>query len=152
MRRVLFIALLVMLFIPAFAQDEGDAIVGIWMNGEGTARIQIYKTKDGKYYNGRIVWLKEPNDPETGQPKLDKKNPNEAMRNKPIKGLVNLINLQYLGNKKWGGDEARIYDPKTGNTYTCDVAMVNENTLNLKGSIPGTGIGRTDTWTRQVKK
>lgn len=151
MKKVSLLAVLAFLAINVFAQADGDAIVGIWMNDEGSARIQIYKTKDGKY-NGRIVWLKEPNDPETGEPRLDKKNPNEAMRSKPVKGLVNLINLEYKGSKKWGGDEARIYDPKSGNTYTCDVTMADENTINLKGKIPGTGIGRTATWTRQVKK
>lgn len=129
-----------------FAQDE---IVGVWMNDEGTARIQVYKTSDGKY-NGRIVWLKEPNDPDTGQPKLDKKNPNEAMRSKPVKGLVNLVGLVHKGDKKWS--DGTIYDPKNGNTYTCTAELKDANTLNLKGTIPGTGIGRTAVWSRQAKK
>lgn len=129
-----------------FAQDE---IVGIWMNDEGTARVQVYKTSDGKY-NGRIVWLKEPNDPDTGQPKVDKKNPNASLQGKPVKGLVNLVGLVAKGNKKWG--DGTIYDPKNGNTYNCNVELKDANTLNLKGTIPGTGIGRTAVWSRQTKK
>jgi uncharacterized protein (DUF2147 family) len=129
-----------------FAQDE---IVGIWMNDEGTARIQIYKTSEGKY-NGRIVWLKEPNDPDTGQPKVDKKNPNPNLKGTPLKGLVNVVGLTSKGDKKWG--DGTIYDPQTGNTYNCNVELKDANTLYLKGVIPGTGIGRTAIWSRQVSK
>ncbi|HBB58478.1 MAG TPA: DUF2147 domain-containing protein, partial [Chitinophagaceae bacterium] len=41
-----------------------DAIVGVWKTGEGNAMVRIYK--NGEKYQGKIVWLKEPNDPETG--------------------------------------------------------------------------------------
>ncbi|GAB4125377.1 MAG: DUF2147 domain-containing protein [Raineya sp.] len=148
MKKISLLLSLAFIFISSslFAQDE---IVGIWMNDEGTARVQIYKTSEGKY-NGRIVWLKEPNDPDTGKPKLDKKNPNENMRNKPVRGLVNLVGLVHKGNKKWG--DGTIYDPKNGNTYTCNAELKGDNTLNLKGVIPGTGIGRTAVWSRQTKK
>lgn len=142
---LLFVFAFFFLSSSLFAQDE---IVGIWMNDEGTARIQIYKTSDGKY-NGRIVWLKEPNDPDTGQPKVDKKNPNPALQGKPLKGLVNLVGLVSKGDKKWG--DGTIYDPKNGNTYNCNVELKDANTLNLKGVIPGTGIGRTAVWSRQTK-
>ena len=56
-------------------QTNADAILGSWKNGEGTGIIQIYKNADK--YQGKITWLKEPNDPETGIPKLDKNHPDE---------------------------------------------------------------------------
>jgi len=54
-------------------QENPDAIMGVWKTGEGNAMVRIYK--NGEKYQGKIVWLKEPNDPETGKPKIDKNHP-----------------------------------------------------------------------------
>jgi hypothetical protein len=45
-----------------------------------------------------------------------------------------------------------IYDPKNGNTYSCTIKMLNPNTLEVRGYIGVSLIGRTDTWTKQVAK
>jgi uncharacterized protein (DUF2147 family) len=145
---ILFTLLCLFVSVNLFAQD-GDKIAGIWMNGEGTAKIQIYKTSAGKY-NGRIVWLKEPKDPDTGNPKVDTKNPDASKRSKAILGIVNMVGFDYKGGNKW--ENGTIYDPKNGNTYNCSIEMKDDNTLNVRGSIPVVNIGRTDKWTRQVKK
>lgn len=128
--------------------DNPDAIVGVWKTGEGNAMVRIYK--NGDKYQGKIVWLKEPNDPETGKPKVDKNHPEEAVRNRPILGLVNVWGFTYKGKNVW--DEGSIYDPKNGNTYSCTIKMPNPNTLEVRGYIGVSLIGRTDTWTRQVAK
>jgi len=146
---VLFTLLCLFVSLNLFAQTDGDKISGIWMNGEGTAKVQIYKTSAGKY-NGRIVWLKEPKDADTGNPKVDKNNPDANKKVKPILGLVNMVGFDYKGNKKW--ENGTIYDPKNGNTYNCSITMKDDNTLDVRGSIPVVNIGRTDKWTRQIKK
>ncbi|KOY87571.1 hypothetical protein AD998_16800 [bacterium 336/3] len=147
---ILFTLLCLFVSVNLFAQDaDADKVLGIWMNGEGTARIQIYKTASGKY-NGRIVWLKEPKNPDTGADKLDTKNPDASKRSQKVYGLVNLVGFEYKGNKKWEG--GTIYDPKNGNTYNSSMELKDNNTLNVRGSIPVVNIGRTDKWTRQVKK
>lgn len=69
-------------------QENPDAIVGVWRTGEGNAMVRIYK--NGEKYQGKIVWLKEPNDPETGKPKVDKNHPEEVSRTRSILGLVNV--------------------------------------------------------------
>jgi uncharacterized protein (DUF2147 family) len=125
-----------------------DAIVGVWKTGEGTAMVKIYKS--GENYQGRVVWLKEPNDPETGKPKLDKNHPDAANHNRPILGLVNIWGFKYTEDKTW--DNGNIYDPKNGNTYSCTIKMINANTIEVRGYIGVSLIGRTDTWTRQVAK
>ncbi len=86
------------------AQDAANAIIGVWKNGEGTGHIEIYKTTSG-HYAGKIVWLKEPIDEETGKPKLDKRNPDKAKRNVPTLGLVNMYAFKYdAGDKEWNGN------------------------------------------------
>lgn len=129
-------------------QDSPDALVGVWKTGEGTAMVRMYK--NGEKYQGKIVWLKEPNDPETGKPKVDKNHPDETVRTRAILGLVNVWGFTYKGKNVW--DEGNIYDPKNGNTYSCTMKLTNANTLEVRGYIGVSLIGRTDTWTRQVAK
>jgi uncharacterized protein (DUF2147 family) len=147
----IFSVLFAMVFsIAAFAQAAADDIVGNWKNGEGTGVVQIYKTTSG-HYAGKIVWLKEPIDPDTGKPKLDKRNPDEGKRTVPTLGLVNLKAFSFNAEEKlW--ENGTIYDPKNGNEYSCKITMDNKNTLKVRGFIGISLIGRTDTWTRQVKK
>jgi uncharacterized protein (DUF2147 family) len=136
--------------LSSFSKGPGNAddIVGVWKTGEGTAMVKIYKS--GENYQGRVVWLKEPNDPETGKPKLDKNHPDAANHNRPILGLVNIWGFKYTEDKTW--DNGNIYDPKNGNTYSCTIKMINANTIEVRGYIGVSLIGRTDTWTRQVAK
>jgi uncharacterized protein (DUF2147 family) len=130
------------------ADDNPDAIIGVWKTGEGNALVRIYKNGDN--YQGKVVWLKEPIDPETGKPKVDKNHPEEASRARPVLGLINIWGFKYIEKNKW--DEGNIYDPKNGNTYSCTIKMINQNTLEVRGYIGVSLIGRTDTWTRQVAK
>lgn len=147
---VAFVGLVGFFLFSSFSPIPGnaDAIVGVWKTGEGTAMVRIYK--NGEKYQGKIVWLKEPNDPETGKPKVDKNHPDEATRTRPILGLINVWGFVFKEDNLW--DDGNIYDPKNGNTYSCTIRMENPNTLSVRGYIGVSLIGRTDTWTRQVAK
>ncbi|RXK61915.1 DUF2147 domain-containing protein [Lacibacter luteus] len=126
-------------------QDNPDAIIGSWKNGEGTGIIQIYK--NGDKYQGKIIWLKEPNDPETGKPKLDKNHPDEVNHKRPVMGLVNMWGFKYTDKNEWTG--GKIYDPKNGKTYSCKMSLDGATKLKVRGYIGVSLIGRTDTWTKQ---
>lgn len=126
-------------------QDNPDAIIGSWKNGEGTGIIQIYK--NGDKYQGKIIWLKEPNDPETGKPKLDKNHPDKENHNRPVMGLINMWGFKYADKNEWSG--GKIYDPKNGKTYSCKMSLDGNNKLKVRGYIGVSMIGRTDNWTRQ---
>lgn len=128
--------------------DNPDAIVGVWKTGEGNAMVRIYK--NGEKYQGKVVWLKEPNDPETGKPKQDKNHPDEANRTRPVLGMINIWGFSYKDKNLW--DDGNIYDPKNGSTYSCTIKMINPNTLEVRGYIGVSIIGRTDNWTRQQAK
>ena len=143
-------AIFLMLVGSSFAPttDNPDNIVGVWKTGEGTAMVRIYK--NGDKYQGKIVWLKEPNDPETGKPKQDKNHPEEATKSRPILGMINIWGFTYKENNLW--DDGNIYDPKNGSTYSCTIKMINPNSLEVRGYIGVSIIGRTDNWTRQQAK
>lgn len=143
-------AVLLMILTTSFTAkpDNPDAIVGVWKTGEGTAMVKIYK--NGEAYQGKIVWLKEPNDPETGKPKVDKNHPEERNRTRSILGLINVWGFKYTEKNVW--DNGNIYDPKNGNTYSCIIKLTSANTIEVRGYIGVSLIGRTDVWTRQVAK
>ncbi|TYZ05950.1 DUF2147 domain-containing protein [Hymenobacter lutimineralis] len=124
-----------------------DAVLGVWKNGEGTGMVQIYKKGD-KYF-GRIVWLKVPNNPD-GTPRTDVNNPDESKRKVPLKGLENMRGFSYSGDNKW--ESGSIYDPKNGSDYSCEMTLVDENTLEVRGFIGVSLFGRTDVWKRQISK
>ena len=128
------------------AQDsaEADRLTGVWEPSHGKAKVKIEKIAD-KYY-GKIVWLKEPIDPETKQPKLDKNNPDEKLQNKPLRGYRILKDFQYTDKNEW--TEGNIYDPENGNTYSCIIKMTDDNTLDIRGYIGVSVLGRTDIWKR----
>lgn len=147
MKRIsLFIAAFLLSTIMCLANNP-DAILGVWKNGEGTGLVQIYKKGD-KYF-GKIVWLKVVNNPD-GTPRTDVNNPDEKLKSRPLKGLENLRDFKFAGDKKWEGGQ--VYDPKTGNDYSCEMTLVDENTLEVRGYIGISLFGRTDVWKRQVKK
>lgn len=141
------LCLLVLALQPATAQ-KADDVLGVWKNGEGTALIQIYKKGDSKYY-GKLVWLKVPNDAQ-GKPKTDINNPDEKLRSVPLKGFENLRGFTYAGVGVW--EDGQIYDPKNGSDYSCKMTLTDANTLEVRGFIGISILGRTDVWKRQLKK
>lgn len=141
MKYLSFILLSIAISFSGFAQNK-DAIVGQWANSTGEAHIDI--TKRGDKYFGKIVWLKEPKD-NKGNVKTDYKNPDESLRSKPIIGLEILKNFVY-DDGKW--TDGKIYDPKSGKTYSCNMTLKENGQLNMRGYIGVSLIGRSETWKR----
>jgi len=122
-----------------FAQDQ---IEGLWYNQEKSAKIQVYKAKDSKFY-GKIVWLKEPL--KNGKPKTDENNPDKAKRAQPIIGL--LILKGFVKDGDHGYEDGTIYDPKNGKTYSCKIKHKGTQ-LDVRGYVGISMLGRTTTWTK----
>ena len=126
---------------------EGDAIIGKWLNQEGTSHIQIFKATNGSFagkFYGKIVWLKEPL--KNGKPKVDDLNPNPAKRSVPLMNLQILKDFVYdVDDKEW--EDGTIYDPKNGKTYSCYMTLEGAK-LNVRGYVGVSMIGRTSVWTR----
>jgi uncharacterized protein (DUF2147 family) len=109
---------------------------GQWWNEEKEGKIQFYE-QGGKLY-GKIVWLKD------GDLK-DKNNPDPKLRDKPLVGLTFLKGFTADG-KDWKGGQ--IYDPKSGKTYSATIKWAGKNTLNVRGYIGVSLVGRTTRFTR----
>lgn len=141
MKNLALICLLIAISFAGLAQNK-DAIIGKWINSSGEAHVDI--TKRGEKYFGKIVWLKEPKD-EKGAAKTDVKNPDEHLKSKPILGLEILKNFIFEDGK-W--TDGKIYDPKSGKTYSCNMTMKGNDILNMRGYIGVSLFGRSETWKR----
>lgn len=144
MKNLRLLVCLAFISLQGFAQDNPDACLGTWLTGSKKGHVQIYK--QGDRYFGKIIWLKEPNDPATGKPKLDTKNSDTQKKSRPILGMVNLSNFKYDGDNVW--EEGKIYDPENGKEYSCKMRLINPNQLDVRGYIGVSLLGRTDNWVR----
>ena len=127
------------------AQEDStaaNAVLGEWLTSEGTSKITIYKCDNE--FCGKISWLKEPE--RDGKPRVDEKNPEEHLRNEPLLGMVIMKGFSFDGEDTWKG--GKIYDPKSGNTYSAKMTLPNPKTLELRGYVLVPLLGRTETWTR----
>ena len=121
-----------------FAQD----VIGKWKLEDGSAIVEVYKQGDA--FNGKIVWLKEPNGPDGG-PAKDRNNPDSKLRSRELIGLNMLDGLKKSGSEYSGG---KIYDPGNGKTYNCSM-KVEGDVLKVRGSLDKKGLlGRTMDWFR----
>ena len=150
--RYVIVCVAAMAAVVAVAAAPGaDDIVGLWATdpeGEGgQAHVEIYE-QDGRYA-GRIVWLEEPvydaDDPMAGQPKVDRENPDPALRDRPVEGLLIMEGFEYDGDGRWSG--GTIYDPDNGKTYKSKVKF-EDGLLKVRGFIGFSLLGRTTEWTR----
>ncbi len=141
----LFCLLSCLLPTQVFAQVKANDILGVWLNEDKDANIKIEKT-DGKFY-GKIIWLRDPIDEDTGKPKKDKENSDEELRSRPVLGLEILTGFVFDDDEWEDGD---IYDPKNGKTYSCYMKFNddNKNELKVRGYIGFSLLGRTTYWTR----
>ncbi|HKL40073.1 MAG TPA: DUF2147 domain-containing protein [Cryomorphaceae bacterium] len=147
--KFLFGVLALALFSFGYAgEGEEDKLVGVWQPSDGRSYVKIDKI--GNKFYGRVVWLKEPND-ENGNPRVDTNNPDEALRSTPLKGYRILKDFVY--NEEEGiWEDGTIYDPKNGTTYNCKIELTEENQIEVRGYVGTAVFGRTDVWTRLVKK
>ncbi len=129
--------------VPNLCAQDANAILGEWYTEESKAKVEIYACESS--YCGKIVWLKEPKNPD-GTNKRDANNPDEDLRSRTIIGTNILTGLQYDGDDEW--EDGEIYDPESGKTYSCRLELEDQNTLEVRGFVGLSLLGRSQTWTR----
>src|SRR6195952_753557 len=124
----------------AHAQSAGDP-TGTWTTQAGDARVRVSKCGSG--ICGVIVGLREPIDSATGKPQVDDKNPNPALKKRPMIGLPLFSGMQPSGPGKWSG---QIYNADDGSTYASNVSVTGADTLRVEGCMGALCGG--ENWTR----
>ncbi len=103
---------------------------GLWLTESKKAHVEVYDC--GDKLCGKIVWLKEPLD-ENGMPKVDKENADEKLRSKPLMGQNMISGMVPDGENAWDG--GTIYNAEDGKTYSSEMQMPDDKTLNVSGCI-----------------
>ena len=127
-----------------FSQTNAD-IVGEWYNAEKDAVITLFE--ENETVSGKITWMQFPND-DNGNPKTDPLNPDEKLKSRSRMGMVMMSGFSYDEDNVW--DDGELYDPKKGKTYSGMMTLKDKNTIDLRGYIGFSFIGRSSTWTRKL--
>jgi uncharacterized protein (DUF2147 family) len=103
---------------------------GTWQMTNGKVTVRL--SKCASRLCAMIVALAEPLD-SSGRRKVDKLNPNVALRKRPLIGLTLSSNLVPAGNDLWKGS---IYNPDDGLTYAAMMKLVG-STMKVSGCVAG---------------
>jgi uncharacterized protein (DUF2147 family) len=116
--------------------------LGTWYTADKDSQVRIANCGGG--ICGTLVWLKEPNDPETGRPKLDKHNADASRQSRPLLGVAIVLGMKPSGPNVWSGN---VYNASDGKTYSGSFTMTGDNTADLKGCVMAV-LCKSQTWTR----
>jgi uncharacterized protein (DUF2147 family) len=124
MKLVGAMALSIALFLgPAWADEPA----GVWRMDNGKITVEV--SHCGESLCAKIIGLKKPM--KDGKPKVDKDNPDPALRSRPIMGLSLLKDMKATGENTWTGE---VYVPDDGNTYNATMTLEGD-TFKLRGCI-----------------
>ena len=136
------IAAVLVVFGGTSAVDAQTASpTGLWLTEKGDARIQV--SNCGSAICGKVVWLKDAIDPQTGRPQTDDKNPNPALASRPMIGVQLFIGMNPTGPGSWAG---RIYNADDGGVYDSKVKQLGPSQLRVEGCLGAICGG--ETWTK----
>jgi len=133
--RATFAVLLLLIYSrPALSEvPEGS-----WLLANRVA-VQVFECSG--LVCGKIVWLLRPRT-STGQPDVDRLNPDPALRQRPLCGLTIIWGLRPDGPSHWS--DGWLYDPQDGKTYdlTAELAAPDRMSARIYRGIPL--FGRTE--------
>ena len=125
-----------------FAHTAQADPLGTWLTEGGKSHVSIAPC--GDKLCGRIVWLREPLNPD-GTGKLDVDNEDPDLRGRPIIGLRMLHGFSGDGDGRGSG--GRIYNPEDGYTYRSKMKVIDADTLEVSGCVLFV-LCQGQTWTR----
>ena len=133
------------IILAALLSFQTSSVQGTWVNiddetGVEKSEITLY-VENGKLY-GKIERLLLPED----QGKVCEKCKGKE-KNQPIEGLIIVKGLVKDG-EVW--TDGKILDPANGKSYDCTIKLDDSNTLNVRGYLGFSFIGRSQVWKRKV--
>ena len=129
-------------------QSNSDDIFGLWLESKKQNVAVRIEPCDGQLC-GYIYWLRKPLT-RKGNPKRDKHNPDESLRQEKLCGLKLLSGFSQDEDKNWSGGE--IYSPEDGYKFSSTIKRTDENSLRIRGYIGIPLLGKTVNWHRPEKQ
>ena len=119
------------------AEMKASDAEGVWETATG-GYVEVYE--DGGTYKGTIVGSK------SGEARYDKNNPDESKQDRRLLGVTVLKGLEYVGDGKFEG--GNIYSPDNGKTYKAKATQTGADSLDVRGYMGISLIGKSQTWKR----
>ena len=138
-----FLTVFLVLLAPSSAGPDSPTPIGVWLHANKRIQVEILPCADRLC--GRIVWFRWPNDAQ-GLPLVDLKNPDPALRQRPLLGLTVLKGLRRIGEHTW--EDGEIYNPINGRDYQATMSIKSYNTLRVRAYVLIPMFGETQIWTR----
>src|SRR5699024_2746810 len=141
MKKIRFTSIFLLFNLILFDQTP----LGTWKTiddetKEEKSYVKIYESENGEL-EGKVVKILTPGKEDLTCEKCSGKN-----KNQPIKGMVILRGLKKSDAENW--KDGHILDPNNGKEYKYKIKLKDENTLEVRGYIGLSVIGRTQTWYR----
>lgn len=128
---------------PAAAEGATEPPIGLWLTGKKGVVVDLFACGEDTLC-GRTVWLKKMTYKD-GAPRLDKNNPDPALRDRHWCGIQVIRNVKAVSPGVWDG--GKVYDPKTGQTFDLEIRS-DGGGLKVRGYMGVKFLGRSETWTR----
>ena len=141
-RSRLLAALLASLTLSAAARAD-EAIDGFWMDSHGEVILQIRPCGDA--HCGRVAWLRLPNGPD-GQEILDYRNPDPALRDRPVCGLDVVTGFKPQPDGTWG--DGTVYVSDLGSSFSGYAEILGQDQVKVTGYVFIPLIGQSEVWSR----
>ncbi len=128
--------------LPVLADQSPDgSATGFWLTQDKDGVVEIYPCEG--YLCGRFHWLKEDS---LQNPSLDDKNPNPALRTRPLCGMQFLGGFEPQSQGSYTG--GWIYSPRHGSKFSARISLKNPDLLELHGYMFIPFLGDSQLWTR----
>jgi len=116
--------------------------VGVWLVENGSAKVRVHNC--GSALCGKVVWIRQPIDPETGKPWLDKSNVDPRKRGRAVLGIAIAVNMRPGdGSDHWTG---HVYSVDHGKVFNGSLTLMTPSRMKIEGCI---GVFcQSETWTR----
>lgn len=128
-------AAVILMATTVFGAGPGD-VLGAWKTEGTNSKLELFRC--GEKICGKIISPKGPEDIDSrygsvGKTEVDSKNPDPALRNRPIIGMEIMKGFTAKGDKQW--KNGICYNPESGKSYKCKMHMVSPDRLELRGYI-----------------
>lgn len=140
MKKIILASFVFLFGILSYSQS----VTGTWKTIDDKTKkeksyVKLYETKSGKI-QGDVskILTKGKEDAKCTDCKGDKKD-------KPIQGMTIMWGMEKSGDEWING---RILDPNSGKEYSCKMKLKDNNTLEVRGFMGVSLLGRTQTWYR----
>jgi uncharacterized protein (DUF2147 family) len=125
-----FAFILLFLFFSVSLQAQ-DQLLGIYQTPDKDGKVEFIK-RGNKYY-GKLI--------QSAHPKKDVNNPDPTMHSTNLVGAEFIKDLVYKGKDSW--ENGTIYDSRSGKTYSCDVTLLVNGDIKIRGYLGFSLLGQS---------